>query len=138
MNAVSSPKPAKPARPAARRFSKGDGVWSAEHGAGHVWQGSWRTSTDQPWVCLVNFERYAEQGVKVKVKVKVQMAHTVIHESELVSLPGTGLRKYGQGQDGCRVGSSRYGERAAQRERISNGRTVLSRLVRQHTGAKAR
>lgn len=125
-------QPGVPVASAARRFSKGDGVWSAEHGAGHVWQGSSRASTDQPWVCHVNFEKYAE------LDVRVQMEHTLIPESELVSLPGTGLTKYGQGKEGCRVGSSRYGERAAQRETISNGRTMVRRLVRNHTGDNAR
>lgn len=115
-----------------RRFSRGDGIRHAIGGLGHV-MGTGRFVKDETgagqWMCQVTFENDAAY---------VELGYRDIPESDLVSVPGTGERKYGQGAEGCRVGSSRYGNRRAQREISSNGRTVTHTLVRHHLGDDAR
>lgn len=102
-----------------RRFSKGDGVLHAVYGPGHVWQGACWEPAARRWVCLVEFEGHASDTA---------LRHQEVAEADLTSLPGTGLRKYGQGKAGCRVGSSRYGARLAERHSSGNGRTLVRRL----------
>ena len=116
-----------------RRFSRGDGVQHTFLGSGHVSAtGIYvKDSTGAgQWVCRVRFTNDAESYVEV--------GNRDIPESELVSVPGTGERKYGQGAEGCRVGSSRYGNRRAQRDVVSNGRTITHALVRHHHSDDAR
>lgn len=104
----------------ARRFSKGDAVQHAVYGKGHVWQtGYWDPLTRQ-WACNVEFED--QPG-------NVLLRHQIIPEADLVSLPGEGLRKYGQGKLGSRGPlSSRYGARKPVRETVANGRTLVRTL----------
>ena len=115
-----------------RRFSRGDGIRHAIGGLGHI-MGTGRYVKNETgagqWMCQVTFE--SDVGY-------VELGYRDIPESELVSVPGTGARKYGQGAEGCRVGSSRYGNRRAQREIGSNGRTIVHALVRNHLGNDAR
>lgn len=111
-----------------RRFSRGDGVEHPVHGFGIVSQGSWFDPKAACWVCWVNFASDTSYALR----------HQDIHESELKSRPGLGEVKYGQGAGGCRVGSSRYGDRSAERQNAGNGRTVVRRLTRHHKGRKAR
>lgn len=115
-----------------RRFSRGDGVRHEVFGDGHV-SGTGRYEKDTAgagqWLCRVKFVGETEY---------VEVGTRDIPESELLSLPGTGQRKYGQGAEGCRATGSRYGERRAQRELVSNGRTVTHTLVRHHRGENAR
>lgn len=116
-----------------RRFSRGDGVQHSVLGLGHVSATGIYVKDDTgvgAWRCRVSFVNDADTYVEIGMRD--------IAESDLTSAPGTGERKYGQGAAGCRVGSSRYGNRRAQREMISDGRTVSHTLVRHHLGDDAR
>lgn len=118
-----------------KRFSRGDGVLHAVFGLGHVsatgMYAKNEAGADQ-WLCRVSFVSDADTYVEIGMRD--------IPESDLTSAPGTGERKYGQeGDAGRRFGhSSRYGQRRAQREMLSNGRTASHTLVRHHLGDNAR
>lgn len=108
-------------RPPLRRFSMGDCVDHVIHGIGHISATPCFDLDSGKWLCLATFESQQE------------ILH--IAEDDLVSVPGAGLRKYGQGNEGCRMGSSRYGRKTEERESVSNGRTRIRTLNRHHLSA---